>query len=297
MILLKNNKNLIKSKPLFIAEVSSNHQCDLERCFDFIETAASIGCQAVKFQLFKIDQLFSKEVLEKSEKHRARKDWELPVSFIPKLAQRCKDLNILFSCTPFYLDAVTELEPYVDFYKVASYELLWDELLIRCAKTTKPVILSTGMANIDEILHAVEVLKSADCSLIILLHCVSSYPTNINDANLSAIKTIRDLTGEQVGWSDHTVEPAVIYRAIHRWDATCIEFHLDLDKKGGEYESGHCWLPSPIKNVIENINKSLNVDGTGEKVPTKTELKERLRRADPTDGLRPLKAIRKTWEP
>ncbi|MHB1222174.1 MAG: N-acetylneuraminate synthase family protein, partial [Gammaproteobacteria bacterium] len=111
----------------FIAEVSSNHHRDLSRSFDFIDAAAHAGCSAVKFQLFKIEQLFSHEILDRSEKHRKRKEWELPLEFVPQLAQRCRELGIGFSCTPFYLEAVSELEPYVAFYKIASYELLWDD--------------------------------------------------------------------------------------------------------------------------------------------------------------------------
>ena len=138
----------------FIAEVSSNHSRDLARALEFIDVAASSGCSAVKFQLFKIDQLFAPEILEKSEMHRKRKEWELPLEFLPSLAKRSHERNIEFSCTPFYLDAVSELDPHVDFYKLASYELLWDKLLVACASTGKPVILSTGMATMDEILHA-----------------------------------------------------------------------------------------------------------------------------------------------
>ena len=147
----------------FIAEVSSNHSKSIERAIDFIDSAAEIGCDAVKFQLFKIDKLFAPEILEKSESHRNRKDWELPIDFIPTLASRCKEKHIQFSCTPFYLDAVEELSPYVDFYKIASYELLWDDLLKKCALTGKPVIISTGMSTLDEIRHAVKILRKYNC--------------------------------------------------------------------------------------------------------------------------------------
>ena len=94
----------------FIAEISSNHSRDIDRAIEFIDTVSKIGCDAVKFQLFKIDRLFSPEILENSKKLRDRKKWELPVEFLPKLLQRCKEKNIQFSCTPFYLDAVKELE-------------------------------------------------------------------------------------------------------------------------------------------------------------------------------------------
>jgi len=281
----------------FIAEVSSNHYRDLDRCYAFIDAAAKAGCQAVKFQLFRIDQLFAPEILEKSETHRRRKDWELPVDFLPKLAARCKENEIQFSCTPFYLEAVGELEPYVDFYKIASYELLWDDLLSACARTGKPVILSTGMATISEIEHAVDVLRTNGCDHPKLLHCTSAYPTPYAEANLSAIETIRTATGCDVGWSDHTVEPGVIHRAIHKWGANIIEFHLDLDGTGEEYATGHCWLPAQIASVIKDVNHAFDADGHGVKEPIDSELPDREWRADPVDGLRPLRTIRKSWKP
>ncbi len=279
----------------FIAEVSSNHSRDLDRSFDFIKSASDAGCAAVKFQLFRVDQLFATGALSAEEVVR-RKNWELPLEFLPKLAQRCREVGIEFSCTPFYLDAVAELEPYVDFYKIASYELLWDELLAACARTGKPLILSTGMATIDEIKHAVDVLQKNGCEAPILLHCTSAYPTPYAEANLAAIETIRQATGCEVGWSDHTVEPAVIHRAIHHWGARVIEFHLDLDGKGEEFGAGHCWLPEQIGAVIRDVEKGFTADGNGIKEPVPSELPDRLWRADPSDGLRPLKEMRAQWK-
>ena len=276
----------------FVAEVSSNHNRDLDRCLSFVEKSAGIGCSAVKFQLFKIDQLFAPEVLQTSVEHRRRKDWELPVEFLPELTKACREANIQFACTPFYLKAVEELFPYVHFYKIASYELLWNDLLIECAKTDKPVVLSTGMATLKEIRNAVEILRNAGCKDLTLLHCVSGYPAPVAEANLTAIETLRHNFDVQVGWSDHTVTPGVIYSAVHRWQASMIEFHLDLEGLGAEFETGHCWLPDRIGHVIRTINEGLLSDGTGEKLPTPSELPDRDWRADPEDGLRPLKRKR-----
>ena len=141
----------METRPLFIAEASSNHGRDLDRARAFVDAAADAGCDAVKFQLFKIDRMFAPEILSRSEKHRARAAWELPLEHLAPLAEHCSARNIQFSCTPFYLEAVAELAPFVDFYKVASYELLVTDLLAACARTGKPVILSTGMATMDEI--------------------------------------------------------------------------------------------------------------------------------------------------
>ena len=280
----------------FIAEVSSNHNRDIERSYEFIDAASNAGCSAVKFQLFRVEQLFSPEILNNSELHRKRKDWELPLEFIPKLAARCKQVGIEFSCTPFYLKAVDELAPYVDFYKIASYELLWDDILLACARTGKPVILSTGMAFLNEIQHAVQVLKKGGCNSPVLLHCTSAYPTPYEEANLAAIETIRNATNCEVGWSDHTVEPAVINRAINRWNVKFVEFHLDLDGNGEEFKAGHCWLPEQIGRVINDVKKGFKADGSGIKVPVASELSDRLWRADPLDGLRPLREIRERWK-
>lgn len=279
----------------FVAEVSSNHHCRLDRCLAFIEWAAKIGCTAVKFQLFKINELFAPEILTESVEHRRRHAWELPVPFLPWLAKRCREVGLRFACTPFYLDAIQELLPYVDFFKIASYEILWHELLEGCASTGKPVVLSTGMANLEEVRQAVGVLRNAGCMDLTLLHCVSGYPTPVTESNLAAIATMRQACDCPVGWSDHTVSAAVIYRAVHRWRATMIEFHLDLDGQGEEYRMGHCWLPEQIQYVIETVQSGTLADGSGEKVPACSELPDRDWRADPLDGLRPLSSERKKW--
>jgi len=279
----------------FISEVSSNHAQDLGRCLEFVDVSAQIGCDAVKFQLFKIDELFAPEILAESEEHRNRKAWEFPVAFLEPIAERCQKRGVTFCCTPFYLEAVDELLPFVDFFKIASYELLWDALLDRVARTGKPVVLSTGMATMDEVVHAVDVLKRGGCHKITLLHCVSAYPTPAHQANLAAIKSIHVATGCDVGWSDHTVSPGVLFRAINSWGARAIEFHLDLDAEGAEFKSGHCWLPHQIEAVIREVRLGFAADGDGSKAPSQSELADRDWRADPSDGLRPLRHVRRNW--
>ena len=282
-------------QPVFIAEASSNHGRDLDRARAFVDAAADAGCDAVKFQLFKIDRMFAPEILRQSPKHRARADWELPLDHLAPLAEHCSARKIQFSCTPFYLEAVAELAPFVDFYKVASYELLVTDLLKACAASGKPVVLSTGMATVDEIATAAGTLISTGATDITLLHCVSAYPTPAGEANLSAIQQLRDMTGLKVGWSDHTRRPAVIERAVHRWGASAVEFHLDLDGEGAEYAAGHCWLPEEIAPVIARIRESGAADGNGFKGPQPSELSDRDWRADPVDGMRPLRHIRLSY--
>ena len=279
--------------PSFVAEVSSNHHRDLQRCLNFIRTAAEIGCDAVKFQLFRVRELFAPEALRHDPRLLAREDWELPVEFLPRLAKGCDEVGIRFSCTPFYLEAVEELLPFVDFYKVASYELMWDDLLKACARTGKPVVLSTGMATLPEVGHACAVLRNAGCRDLTLLHCVSSYPAKPEDCNLAAIGTLRDSCQCPVGWSDHSVDSGVIFRAVHRWGATMVEFHLDLEGEGAEFSSGHCWLPEAMRQVIAGVRTGILAEGDGRVGPALSERKEREWRADSEDGLRPLRATRK----
>ena len=280
----------------FVAEVSSNHNQDVQRCLQFVDVAAAIGCDAVKLQLFKIDQMYAPEVLELLPWLAARRQWELPAFYLPAIAKRCEQRNIELACTPFYLEAVDELLPYVDWYKIASYELPWTAMLQRCAQTGKPVVLSTGMATAKEIEQARRVLRTNGCTNLTLLHCTSAYPAPVNECNLNVLDLLNYFDDVKVGWSDHTGNAGVIYRAVHYYNVKMIEFHLDLDATGAEYKIGHCWLPDGAATMIRNVRDGFIADGKEiswrAKQPTPTEQAEVLWRHDPTDGLRPFKSER-----
>jgi sialic acid synthase SpsE len=274
----------------FIAEVSSNHHNDLKRCLEFVDTAADIGCWAVKFQAFSIDDLFAPEALLAKPELNKRREWELNLEYIPSIADHCRNRGIKFGVTPFSLGVIPFLVDYVDFFKVASYELLWIDLIKLVASTNKPLQISTGMSTPEEILSAIAVTGD---NRPLMFHCTSSYPTPEREANLSAIDTIRTMTGCEVGWSDHTMSPNVVVRSVVHWNASAVEFHLDLDGQGEEYSSGHCWLPQQIKEVIQFCNDVATIDGNGGKFPVPSEIYDRNWRADPSDGLRPLKTTRR----
>jgi len=276
----------------FISEVSSNHNNNKQRIEKFIKISKLSGFYAVKFQLFKIDKLFTNEVLYNSKQHRERSKWELKEQYIPFIRQTCDKYKIKFGCTPFYLEAVDILKPYVDFYKISSYELLWLDLIKKCAETKKKIIISTGMSNMKEVKEAVNVCRKVGNKNIILLHCTSSYPSKPKESNLSVIKKMKDEFQCKVGLSDHSVNKTVLRRAIHKWESEYIELHLDIDKKGEEYKFGHCWLPEQISPIIKEFNNISILDGNSKKQFTKSEKKEKYWRADPIDGLRPLKKIR-----
>ena len=273
---------------LFIAEVGSNHNQDLSRYLKLIDTAAEIGCGAVKFQLFKIDQMYAPEVLARDKKLQALKSRELPLEFIPEIEKRCRENDLNFICSPFYLDAVKQLKPFVYAFKIGSFELLWLDLIKKCGDTGKPVILSTGMADLPEINEAM----TASGQNPLLLHCVSSYPLDIRNSNLRAIGTLQRSFGARVGWSDHSVSEAVISRAVFKWGAVCVEFHLDLDGSGLEFGNGHCWLPMRAKAMVDLVYNGQSADGDGIKIPDLSELENIKWRADAQDGMRPQKELR-----
>jgi len=282
----------------FIAEISSNHNGDKKRCLDLIRAAAACGCWGVKFQLFRIEHLFAPEILQQSETHRLRRRWELPLHFLPDLAACARTEGLALGCTPFDLEAVDILAPHVDFLKVASYELPWLNLIRKCGETGLPLMMSCGMADEKEISQAVDVARSTGISDLTVFHCVSNYPVAAANCNLAATAALKNLFPDaEIGWSDHSVDPGVVFRAISHWNCDAVEFHFDLEGQGDEFGAGHCWLPRQMQPLIEGREYEADplCDGRQEVCPTSSEKDERLWRADPSDGLRPTLAVRRNW--
>jgi sialic acid synthase SpsE len=272
----------------FIAEVSSNHGRDLNRCLEFVDSACLAGFDSVKYQVFQISKLFAPEVVDCREDIRRRAKWELPLEFIPAISERCKERGLKFGVTPFFLEAVEFCAPYVDYFKIASYELLWRDLLEECCRIGKPIVSSTGMATLNELDAVAKTIESEGFEDWTLLHCVSNYPCQMADVNLAAISTLRERYKCSIGWSDHSKIEAVIVNAVLTWNASVVEMHFDLDGDGAEFGAGHCWLPDESKAVIDLCRSRSICSGNGEKKPSESELFERSWRADPVDGLRPL---------
>lgn len=272
----------------FIAEVGSNHNGDYGRACELVDTAAAIGCDGVKFQLFRVDRLFATEALAEKPELNDRRQLELPEEWLPDLCLRAHRNGLLFGCTPFDLGAVSVLRglvPSVDFLKVSSYSLLDTRLLHACAAATaslgKLLMVSTGMATSSELSDA---WLDERRPTIAVMHCVSKYPTPARECNLSRIGHLRSLLGARVGYSDHSASPAVLLRAVLKWEAAYVECHLDLeDKAGAEWADGHCWTPGALEDVIQTVRLGADADCS-----TRADGQERLWRADPSDGLRPL---------
>lgn len=287
----------------FIAEICSNHLNNLNRSKKLIDIAKKIGCDAVKFQLFKSDKLFAPEILAKSKSHREIKSLELSQKIIPELSKYTKKKGLQFGCTPFDLDAVDYLKDYVDFYKIGSYELLREDIFKNCIKNKKRIIFSTGMATLKELENILNLFRKNKYYNFSVLRCTSNYPTDIKNINLKSINTLNILLKKKfsnrnikVGWSDHSKNQGVILKSIYKYNSKIIEFHLDLDGKGPEYKGGHCWLPDEIYDVIKLAKEENKIDGNGKINFQKSEKNERNWRSDPKDGLRPMISERKKFK-
>ncbi len=284
----------------FIAELGSNHNRDAERIEQLLRASALSGADAAKVQVFRIEDLFAPAALEARPELRARVAWEFPTELLAETAATARRFGLEFGATPFGLWAIAELEPRVDFFKIASYEILWHELISECSSTGLPLIISTGMATIDEIDSAVAAAEAAGVTQLTLLHCVSGYPTPPEQCNLSAIQTLRDRYGCKVGWSDHSVNSDVVERAVSRWQASDIEVHVDLNGDG--FEAGeHNWTFAQLAGVVTRCSRGgvasvtrQEMDGTGQKRPMPAEESDIDWRADASDGLRPLLATRQS---
>lgn len=286
-----------RAVPRLIAEIGSNHNRDLARCIELIERAARAGCGAVKLQVFRVQDLFAPEALVRHPQLRERQAWEFPLDFLPDVRAACDRAGVQLGAAVFSLDLVGGLEPWVDWLKVASYEVLWSELIEACASTGKPLVISTGMATLDEVASAVEAARRAGCSDLRLFHCVSGYPTPPDQCNLAAIDTLRNAFACPVGWSDHSRESFVVVRSVAHWGASDVELHVDLDGTG--YEAGaHCWSIGDVERLVRELDvpqqpqTSAHADGDGVKAPMPIELADVNWRADPLDGLRPVQSQR-----
>lgn len=271
-----------------VAEIGANHNQSMQRCIQLIDSAKYCGFDSVKFQLYKLDKLFIRSVREHGQRLKMQKSWELPESFVPDLAAYCKEKPIGFSMSPYDIVNVQKVAPLVDYIKIPSYQLLWESLLIECARTHLPIVLSTGMASMNEINSAVETLLSHGAKFLTLLHSVTRYPVRPEDCNLAVMESLRKAFALPVGWSDHSHNSAVLVRAITHWDAELVECHFDLDGHGQEYVYGHCWKPEEICACITQIQHAQAADGKALCKPVALESIEAQWRADPVDGLRPL---------
>jgi N,N'-diacetyllegionaminate synthase len=267
-----------------IAEIGVNHNGSLAQAIKLIDVAVECGANAVKFQTFNNEKLcsinteladYQKKNTNKETQNNLLKTLELSNQDFKFLFNKCIEQNIEFISTPFDLDAVDFLNNLgVSIFKVGSGDLTNYLLLKKIAQTGKKVILSTGMSSLDEIRKSVYFLKENGCNNLVILHCVSSYPTQYEDLNLNCINTLINEFGCDIGFSDHTVDyKASLYSIM--MGATYIEKHFTLDKniEGPDHKAS--LNPLELKEFIKLIRECDIIKGDGIKKCKDSELKNK----------------------
>lgn len=248
-----------------IAEVGSNHDGKLEQAKQLIDIAVEAGADAVKFQTYSAEKLYSRKaptmgylknnkLVEKNEsvwdlikRTEMSREWHKP------LADYCKEKEIVFLSTPFDLEAVDELEEMkMAAYKIASFEITHLSLLEHVAKTGKPIILSTGMADLSDIELALDTVYKQGNRDVILLHCAVAYPPKYEDLNLKVIQTMRQAFQLPVGFSDHTLGVTSDI-AVAALGACVIEKHFTTSRKLKGPDHPFALEPDELKNMVRVI--------------------------------------------
>lgn len=269
-------------KVLVIAEAGVNHNGDLELAKRLVDVAVECGADVVKFQTAKLNSLVSKHASmaeyqknnigkETSQKEMLEKlILDFPVFEI--LAEYCKEKGIEFLSTPFDIESILFLNPLVRFWKVPSGEITNYPYLCEIGKTQKDVVMSTGMATVEEIKAAIEVLRTNGTKKITLLHCTTEYPAPIEEINLNAIQTLRQEFKCEVGYSDHSEGNEISLAAV-ALGATVIEKHFTLDKNMEGPDHKASVTPEELRTLVSGIRKLEVALGNGIKAPGETEKK------------------------
>lgn len=277
-----DSRNIGSGEPVFIiAEAGVNHNGDLRRAEEMIDTAAEAGADAVKFQTFRADEVVSsaapkaqyqvENTGEEGSQLEMLKRLELSPDAHRKLIERCHARGIMFLSTPFDFPSADLLETLsVPAYKVPSGEITNWPFLEHIASKGKPVILSTGMSNLNEVEQAVKVLRAAGCSELLILHATSSYPATAASANLRAMQTMSDSFDTPVGLSDHTtgIEVALAATAL---GACVLEKHFTLDRSLAGPDHKASLEPAELRSLVRGIRAVESALGDGRKQPTPSE--------------------------
>ncbi len=255
-------KKISKStRPYIIAEAGSNHNQSKATALQLIEVAAQAGADAVKFQLFRASELYPAG----TSMHEVFKSIELSPDWVGDLARHCREHGVEFLASPFDRGSVDVLEAAgVSAYKVASSETTRLPLLAHIAKKGRPLFISTGMCDLVDVIEAVNVCRGAGNPAIALLQCGAMYPLPPEKANLRAMKTMQEVFGCPVGFSDHTLGSATSVAAV-ALGATVIEKHFTLDKKSKGPDHFYALEPQELKAFVAGCHEAFDALGSAEK--------------------------------
>lgn len=267
-------------KVFIIAEAGVNHNGSLDLAKKLVDKALEAGVDCIKFQTFKSENLVSmsaqmaeyqKENLGKDEsQYKMLKELEISFEEFKELKKYCEEKNIMFLSTPFDLESCDFLNDLdMKIFKIPSGEITNLPYLRKINSFGKKVILSTGMANLNEIQDALNVLKDCEVSL---LHCTTEYPCPYDNVNLNAIDTLRKEFNLEVGYSDHTQGIEVPIAAVAK-GATIIEKHFTLDKNMEGPDHKASLEPNELKQMVTSIRNIEKAFGNGTKEPQECEKK------------------------
>lgn len=263
-----------------IAEVGVNHNGDFLLAKKLIDMAKDCGADVVKFQTFKAEECASTYApkaeyqvkdSDESSQFEMIKKLELPFEMFGELKKYADEIGIKFVSTPDGTDSLNCLvEIDVPFIKIGSSEITNHSFLKEIASKNKPILLSTGMSTLEEVKKAVEVIKETGNDMISLMHCTTAYPTEIEDVNLYAMKTLKEEFGYEVGYSDHTLTNEAAISAV-ALGAKYIEKHITLDKNMSGPDHKASMDKIEFANYVKAIRNTENLLGDGIKKPTKNE--------------------------
>lgn len=278
------------SHTFIIAEAGVNHNGDEALALELVDIAAACGADAVKFQTFRADKLvrpgadkaeYQKRQTGAGDQHSMLRQLEMSEDLHHKLVARCQSAGVEFMSTPFDEEAADFLVALgMRRIKIPSGEITNHPFLAHLARKNLPLILSTGMASLEEVLEAVNVIGATRvaCGLdsplekcLTILHCTSNYPANPADVNLRAMSTISAATGLPIGYSDHTAGIAVATAAV-ALGATVIEKHFTRDCTLAGPDHRASLEPSGLTAMIGQVREIELALGSAEKVPTAAEL-------------------------
>ena len=269
--------------PFIVAEMSGNHNQSLERALKIVEAAAQAGVHAIKLQTYTADtltidmnegafhindsnNLWNGETLY-SLYQKAYTPWE----WHGPIFEHAQKLGLIAFSSPFDETAVDFLEKLnTPAYKIASFENNHLPLIRKAASTGKPLIISTGMATVEELQEAVQTARQAGCKNIILLKCTSTYPATSQDTNLATIPPLRELFDVEIGLSDHTLGLGVAAASV-AFGAVFIEKHFTLSRNDGGVDAAFSMEPQEMKLLVEETQKAWQAIGTVHYGPTDSE--------------------------
>ena len=268
---------------LIIAEAGVNHNGNLDLALKMVDEAKRAGADIVKFQTAIPEKVISKyaDKAEYQKKTTGNEESQLEMckrihlklSDYDIIKKYCEEVGIEFLSTPFDLESIDYLEKLgLRLWKIPSGEITNLPYLIKIAKTGKPVIMSTGMAELNEVEEAVNVLKENGAGEITLLHCTTEYPAPFESVNLRAMNTLREKVGTEVGYSDHTVgfEVAVAAAVL---GASVIEKHFTLNHNMEGPDHKASLEPEEFEVMVNNIRLIEKALGDGVKQPAEAEKK------------------------